>query len=94
MEGLAKCQFTKQQNYSSICRNHFIHKKTQILKEQYCGFDNVSLSVEYMTVQFVCIYLRIGEILFTGLFSLRQIFARLHLQNFSARLKFALTSYF
>lgn len=46
MEGLAKCQFTKQQKYSSICRNNFIHKKTQIEKEQYCGFDNVSLSVE------------------------------------------------
>lgn len=43
---------------------------------------------------FLCIYLSIGEILFTGLFSLRQIFARLHLQNFSPRLKFALTSYF
>lgn len=60
-------------------------------KEQYCGFDNVSLSVDS---SFLCIYLSIGEILFTGLFSLRQIIARVHLQNFSPRLKFAQTSYF
>lgn len=60
MEGLAKCQFTKQQKYSSICRNHFIHKKTQIEKEQYCGFDNISLSVEYMTVHF-CVFISASE---------------------------------
>lgn len=60
MEGLAKCQFTKQQKYSSICRNHFIHKKTQIEKEQYCGFDNISLSVEYMTVHF-CVFISAQE---------------------------------
>lgn len=60
MEGLAKCQFTKQQKYSSICRNHFIHRKTQIEKEQYCGFDNVSLSVEYMTVHF-CVFISASE---------------------------------